>query len=149
MNSVRLIVLASAWLPLVAGAAHALEFKSVGAAPAVLYDAPSEKGRKVFVAPRGMPVEVVLTYGEWTKVRDAAGDLSWIESKVLTPKRTVVVSAANAKIRAVADETGPTIFSADRGVLLELSEPGASGWLKVRHRDGQAGFVKASEVWGE
>ena len=76
---------------------YALDFKSVGAAPAVLYDAPSEKGRRVFVAPRGMPVEVVLTYGEWSKVRDAAGTLSWVMSKSLAAKRNVVVNVATPR----------------------------------------------------
>lgn len=143
------IVLAISLAALTATAAHALEFKSVGAVPVILYDAPSEKGRKMFVAPRGMPVEIVLTYGEWSKVRDAAGDLSWVESKVLTPKRNVVVNVASAKVRAAADDSGPLVFSAEKGVLLELSEPVSSGWLKVRHRDGQSGFVKATEVWGD
>jgi SH3-like domain-containing protein len=129
--------------------AYAIDFKSVGSAPAILYDAPSDKGRKTFVAPRGMPVEVVLSYGDWTKVRDAGGDLSWVESKLLTPKRTVVITAANSKVHAAADETSPLVFTADRGVVLELSEPIASGWLKVHHHDGVAGFVKATEAWGD
>lgn len=131
-----------------AGSAHAMEFKSVGAAPAILYDAPSLKGKKVFVAPRGMPVEVVLTYGEWTKIRDMAGDLSWVQSSLLTPKRVVIVKVANAKVRATADDAGTPVFSSDRGVLLELAEPATAGWLKVRHRDGQTGFVKTADVWG-
>jgi len=134
---------------LAAGPAHAVEFKSIGAAPAVLYDAPTERGRRVFVAPRGMPVEVVLSYNGWTKVRDAAGDLSWVESKLLDNARTVVVSAASARIHAAADEASQVVFSADRGVLLELLEPPSSDWLKVRHRDGQSGYVKAAEVWGD
>ncbi|MES2103334.1 MAG: SH3 domain-containing protein, partial [Pseudomonadota bacterium] len=58
-----------AGLSLLAGAAHALEFKAVGASPVILYDAPSTKGGKLYVAPRGMPVEVILTYGTWSKVR--------------------------------------------------------------------------------
>ncbi len=148
MKSARLFLLAGA-LACAATAAHALEFKSVGTAPAVLYDAPSAKGRKVFVAPRGMPVEVVLTYGEWTKVRDASGDLSWVESKMLVPKHNLVVSVAGARVREAAAETAPVIFTADKGVLLEMVDPVTSGWVKVRHRDGQSGFVKAAEVWGE
>ncbi|MGB7480551.1 MAG: SH3 domain-containing protein [Burkholderiaceae bacterium] len=136
-------------LSLAGGAAHAVEFKSIGAAPAVLYDAPSERGRRVFVAPRGMPVEVVLTYNEWSKVRDAGGDLSWVESKLLDNARTVVVSAAGARIHAAASDTSQVVFTADRGVLLELTEPVSSDWVKVRHRDGQSGYVKASEVWGD
>ena len=145
----------AAWAP----NAFALDFKSVGAAPAIMYDAPSEKGRRVYVAPRGMPVEVVLTYGktgkpftmpiEWSKVRDAAGTLSWLQSKVLTPKRMLVVSAANARIFNAADEGSAVVFTADKNVLLELIDGSSNGWVKVRHRDGQTGFAKAADVWGD
>lgn len=149
MKSILRIALPVISLSLAAGLAQALEFKSVGAAPAVLYDAPSEKGRKIFVAPRGMPVEVILTYGEWTKVRDFTGDLSWVESRMLSARRNVIASVARAKVRAAADESSAVVFSTDRGVLLELAEPVASGWIRVRHRDGPSGYVRASEVWGE
>ena len=128
---------------------HAADFKSVGAAPAIMYDAPSERGRKVFVAPRGMPVEVILSYGEWTKVRDVSGDLSWVEAKALDVRRHVVVNVAGAKVRSAADEAGPVVFSAERGVLLELAEPISSGWIWVRHRDGQGGYIRAADVWGD
>ncbi len=143
------VLLAAVAAIMLAPAAHAADFKSVGAAPAVLYDAPSERGRKVFVAPRGMPVEVILSYGEWAKVRDVSGDLSWVEAKSLDARRHVVVNVASARVRSAADEASPVVFSADRGVLLELAEPISSGWIKVRHRDGQGGYVRAAEVWGD
>lgn len=130
------------------GGAQALEYKSVGADPVVAYDAPGMKGRKVFAVPRGMPVETILTYGDWTKVRDSAGDLFWLESKSLTGKRTLVVKVANAKAHAAADDGSPLAFSADKGVLLDMAEPPSSGWVKVKHRDGQVGYVKTGEVWG-
>ena len=129
--------------------ARAIDFQSVGAEPAILYDAPSEKGRRTHIAPRGMPVEVVTTYGDWSKIRDAEGKLTWIMTKMLTPKRNVIITAANAKIRATADDNGAIVFTADKDVLLELTDPvSTAGWLKVRHRDGQSGYVKASDVWG-
>jgi SH3-like domain-containing protein len=148
MKYIRKLVFCA--LPLLAAttSAQALEFKSVGSDPAVAYDAPGAKGRKVFVVPRGMPVETILTYGDWTKVRDSSGDLFWLESKALTPKRMLIVKVANAKVRATADDTAALAFSVDKGVLLELAEPATSGWLKVKHRDGQSGYVKATEVWG-
>jgi len=149
MKSVGLIALTAALLSMVSAAAHAIEFKAVGANPVVLYDAPSEKGRKIFVAPRGMPVEVVLTYGEWTKVRDSSGDLFWIESKALVAKRNVIVNTASAKVHSAADDASSLVLTADKGVLLEFSEVAGAGWIKVRHRDGLSGYVKASEVWGE
>lgn len=148
-SAARLLCAALAAFAAFAGGAHAAEFKSVGAAPAILYDAPSERGRKVFIAPRGMPVEIVLSYGDWVKVRDVSGDLSWVEAKALDARRELIVNVASAKIHAAPDPASPVLFSAERGVLLDLAEPIASGWIRVRHRDGQGGYVRASDVWGD
>jgi SH3-like domain-containing protein len=146
MTAARLY--ASALLLLAMTSAQAFDFKSVGAAPAILYDAPSLKGGKLYVAPRGMPVEVVLSYGEWVKVRDASGDMAWTEASALSPKRTVVVRNAGAKVRATPDDNGAALMSADKGVLLELADPQVAGWAKVRHKDGIIGYIKASDIWG-
>jgi SH3-like domain-containing protein len=135
-------------LPLAIGTAQAVEFKSVGTAT-VLYDTPSDKGRKLFVAPRGMPVEIVLTYGQWYKVRDVSGDLVWVPAKALSAKRNVVTNAASARVRAAPDDGSQLVFTADKGVVLELIESLKSGWVRVRHQDGQTGYVRTSEVWGE
>ena len=130
-------------------AAAAIDFKAVGAMPAVMYDAPGQKARKMFIAPPGMPVEIVLVNGEWSRVRDATGELSWMESRLLTDQRTLVVEVPVATVRATASETAAPVFTAVKGVVLSLAEPIASGWIKVRHRDGETGFIKAGEVWGE
>ena len=141
-------ILSGAALLLAMAGAHALEFKTIGTAPAILYDAPSIKGGKLFIAPRGMPVEIVLTYGEWVKVRDASGELAWTEAKVLSARRNVVVRNGGARVRSAADESATAVFSADKGVLLELGDTHAGAWIKVRHKDGSAGFIKASDIWG-
>lgn len=135
-------------LLLASAAGQAAEFKTVGTAPALLYDAPSTKGNKLFIVPRGAPLEVVLTYGDWVKVRDVTGDLAWTPSRGLSARRNVIVRTPNLKIRASEDETSTVVFIADRGVLLELGEPGANGWIKVRHRDGLAGYVRGTDIWG-
>ena len=140
--------IAGALLMLAAATSQAFDFKTVGAAPAVLYDAPSTKGGKLFIVPRGTPLEVVLTYGDWVKVRDLSGELAWTEAKGLSAKRNVIVRTANVKIRATADDNGAPVFIADKGVLLELLEPAAGGWAKVRHRDGLTGYVKNTDIWG-
>ena len=144
------VLLALAALMAATPFAGAVDFKSIGTAPAILYDAPSAKAGKLYVAPRGMPVEVVLGYGDWVKLRDMNGDLAWAEAKALSPRRMLVIKSANAKVRAGADDNAAIVMTADRGVLLELVDPApsASLWLKVRHKDGTAGYVKASDVWG-
>jgi hypothetical protein len=72
-----------------------------------------------------------------------------MESRSLTTQRTVIVEVTQASARASASENTPVIFNAVKGVVLELLEPPASGWLKVKHRDGDIGYIKALEVWGE
>jgi SH3-like domain-containing protein len=146
MNLSRMI--SGALLTLASASGFAFDFKTVGAAPAILYDAPSIKGGKLYVAPPGMPVEVVLGYGEWVKVRDFSGDMAWTEAKSLSARRNVIVRNPNAKVRAGADEAAPAVMTADKGVLLELVDPQANTWLKVRHKDGIAGFIRAADVWG-
>ncbi|ELX11951.1 hypothetical protein Jab_1c05410 [Janthinobacterium sp. HH01] len=133
---------------LAVSASQAFDFKTVGAAPVILYDAPSTKGGRLFVMPRGAPLEVVLAYGEWLKVRDVNGELAWTEAKGLTSKRNVIIRTPNLKIRATPEDSAAPVFTADKGVLLEVTEAAAGGWLKVRHRDGLVGYVKNSEVWG-
>jgi SH3-like domain-containing protein len=128
--------------------AGALEFRSVSDHAAILYDAPSVKGKKLYVVGRGYPVEVVVVVEGWVKVRDAGGELSWIESKLLTDRRTVMVKVALAPVHESADERSAIVFQAQQNVLLDLVEVAAGGWLRVRHRDGQAGFIKAAQVWG-
>jgi SH3-like domain-containing protein len=148
MKSIPLIAQAIFVLAGTMNAAYALNFKTVGDAPAILYDAPSEKGLRVFVAPRGMPVEIILSYGDWSKVRDATGTLTWVRNNALAERRNVVVNVANANIRASASEDAPIVFSADKHVLLEMTAPATSGWVKVKHQSGQVGYVKSSDVWG-
>ena len=63
--------------------ANAIEYRTVDAV-AVLYDAPSQRGSKLFVIRRDTPVEVVVSLEGWSKVRDAAGGLAWIEKKYLS-----------------------------------------------------------------
>lgn len=139
------IVLAAA----VAGNAFAagLDFRSVVDQAAVLYDAPSAKSKKLYVVNQGYPFEILVVVEGWSKVRDANGNLTWIESKHLADKRTVLVKVPLAQVRDRADDGAPVVFQAQQNVLLELLEV-AGGWLRVRHRDGQAGFIKVTQVWG-
>jgi SH3-like domain-containing protein len=146
--ALRRLLLAAAAALAVAAPARALDFRAVADAAAVLYDAPSVKAKRLYVVNRGYPLEVVVLVEGWAKVRDASGELTWIETRQLTDRRTVLVRAALATVRQSADDAAPVVFQAQQNVILELVEVAAGGWLRVRHRDGQSGFVRASQVWG-
>lgn len=136
-------------LPAIFGSppAGAAEFRSL-AGPAILYDAPSERGKKAGIILPGTPVEIIVGLDRWLKVRDVTGNISWVERRLIEDKRTVLVSVPRIAARSEASSTAAVSFEANKDVVLELLEGPRFGWIKVRHADGLTGFVKAIEVWG-
>jgi len=135
--------------------AAAAEFRATSDAATVLYDAPSARAKPLFVYGRDVPVETLVSVEGWTKVRDAGGTIGWIANRGLADKRTLVVRATIADVRANPEDAAPVVFRAEQNVLLELAEPATSavstatpGWVKVRHRDGQTGFIRVAQVFG-
>ena len=131
-------------------AAHAAaaEFRSVGERAAVLYDAPSARADRLFIASRFYPFEVLVKLDQWTKVRDANGEVAWVENRALGDRQMVMVTVPLADVRAGPNAAATLVFEAYKQVLLEQIEPPSDGWVKVRHRDGQVGFIRVSHVWG-
>jgi SH3-like domain-containing protein len=141
--------LAAAFLAILAALpAAAAEFRTIGDRAAILYDAPSLKADRVFVASRGYPFEVLVKLDQWTKVRDVGGEVAWVENKAIGERRNVLVNVPVADVRAAPDVKSALVFEAYRQVLLEVLEAPADGWVKVRHRDGQAGYARVAHLWG-
>lgn len=135
-------------LGMVALPAYALDYRTVSGKHAILYDAPSERAKPLFVLSKNYPLAIVVSLGEWVKVRDITGALAWIEKKNLADKRMVLIATPVAEIRRTPTANAPLLFRAEKNVLLELLEYTGDGWVKVRHPDGQTGFVPIGQVWG-
>ena len=78
-----------------------------------------------------------------------------LSRKSLADRRTLVVRVPLAEVRANPEDNAPLVFRAEQNVLLDLAETASSaatttapGWVKVRHRDGQTGFVRITQVFG-
>jgi SH3-like domain-containing protein len=147
--------LAALALAAAAGSAAAAEYRVTVEVPTLLYDAPSAKARPIFVYGRDVPVEVLVSVEGWTKVRDVGGTIGWIAAKGLAEKRMLQVRVPLAEVRATPEDAAAVVFRAEQNVLVELAEPATSaantaspGWVKVRHRDGQVGFVRVPQIYG-
>jgi SH3-like domain-containing protein len=133
----------------------AADYRSTAEPATILYDAPSAKARPLFILGRDTPVEVIVPLESWIKVRDVGGSIGWVEKKALTDRRMLVVRVPLADVRANPDDAAPLVFRAELQVLLEAAEAATSaattaapGWIKVRHRDGQVGYVRVGQVFG-
>jgi SH3-like domain-containing protein len=135
-----------ALLPL---SAVALEYRSVAVPKAILYDAPSSSAKKILLLSQYYPVEIIVNLGDWIKVRDAQGGISWVEAKQLSSKRTVMVNINHAEIRQSAQASSALMATLEKAVVLEVVDLKLNnGWLKVKHRDGIIGYILISSTWG-
>lgn len=147
-NTFLALVLAFA-LGLMPISVFALEFRSVAVPKAVLYDAPSNAAKKILLLSQYYPVEIIVNLGDWLKVRDAQGSISWVEAKQLSNKRTVLVSVNHAEIRQGPDASSNLVATLEKDVVLEVTDEKLNnGWLKVKHRDGAVGYILISSIWG-
>lgn len=128
--------------------AQALEFRSISSAKAITYDAPSKEASKLYILDNGYPIEVIVNLGDWIKVRDNLGGLSWVESKSLSTKRMLLV-LTKTDMKVAEDAASALVATVEKDVVLELVAGGANNnWVKVKHRDGMTGFVQVDKLWG-
>ena len=126
-----------------------LREQRIGDKPALLYDGLSTKANKTFVLSSHHPVEILVKLDKWSKVRDSENSVGWMENAFIGDKRFVQVASGSAEIRVAPNGSAAIAFEAQRGVLLEpTGSATVDGWLPVRHRDGQSGFVRLTQVWG-
>ncbi len=127
--------------------AQAADLRAVSALKAVAYDAPSLEARKILIFSQGYPLEVIVNLGEWLKVRDATGALSWIEAKQTLQKR-MVIATANTAVRQADNADAALVATLEKDVVVELVADNKNGWVKIKHANGVSGYVQNGQLWG-
>lgn len=93
----------------------------------------------------GLPLQVIGESGPWRRVRDPAGDESWMHAQNLDPRRTVYVRQATAIRRDPRDHAQPVAYLAV-GVIGAVT--GCQGaWRRVAV-GGRVGWVETAALWG-
>lgn len=126
---------------------QAASFVSVHSDYAIMYDAPSTRGGKLWLVRQGTPLKRVVALSTWTKVRDSDGTLSWIENSALSSRRMLMVTVPEAVVYASPKAGADRLFSLAQSVVVELSGKPVGGWVQIKHQAG-SGYVKTSQVFG-
>lgn len=95
---------------------------------------------------RAMPFEVTAEFGHWRRVRDWQGAEGWVHGRMLSGRRTVVVTDERRTLRREARAEAPAEAYADPGVIGELLECEVA-WCRVDLR-GHRGWLQRGEFWG-
>jgi len=137
------------WVVCVISQSAYAEFRSVSSGKTILYEAPSATTKRVYLVGEGYPLEIIVNLGDWLKVRDPYGTLSWAESKNLQSKRTVIVKVDKANIYKEPESKSTLVATIEKDVVIELSDPLiTNGWIKVRYQQDLDGYIQTSQVWG-
>jgi len=142
-----LILGAFASFALLQGTSQAADIVRVKVKQANLRSGPGTKFEKMWNAPMNYPYQVVERKGKWLKVQDFSGYEDWIYGPLTDESPAVVVKVKQANIRKGSSTNDEIVFTADMGVpFLVLDKKG--DWLRVRHEDGDEGWIYQNLIWG-
>jgi SH3-like domain-containing protein len=108
---------------------------------------PGENYEVLWSVGKYFPVDIVKTSGDWRQIRDYEGDVGWIHRSLLKEIPAVIVKGSLVNIREGPGKDAKVLFQAESGVSLKVEETKGK-WLRVKHADGDTGWIHDSLVWG-
>lgn len=94
----------------------------------------------------GLPVRVIGTYTNWRKITDPDGQGGWIQSNMLTDKRTALVIGGVREMRDHPDEAARVAWRVAPGVVGTIGECDIR-WCRFES-GGKSGYVARGGLWG-
>jgi len=120
---------------------------SVAAEKANVRSGPGTEHEILWVVGRYYPFDIIKKYGPWYKIRDFEEDIGWIHKSLLKDVPAVTVTGTRVNIREGPGKNFKILFQAEKGVSFKLLKR-QKKWLKVKHADGEVGWIIKSLVWG-
>lgn len=153
----------SAWAALVVAAIGALApgdasaqrktpyYASISAGQARMRTGPGRNYPAIWLYRRAdLPIRVVAVYNDrdqsWRKIEDPDGTQGWMQTNLLSERRTAIVTGAATELRDRPDFSARVQWRAAPGVVGRISKC-AQGWCYFDVK-GRGGYVEQSHIWG-
>jgi SH3-like domain-containing protein len=96
---------------------------------------------------KGMPVEIIAQFEQWRRVREWDGTVGWVQERMVTGKRTVVVDKGSDRpLHRQPDPASAVVARAEPGVMARLAEC-RGPWCRVEAAD-RSGWMRRTDLWG-
>jgi SH3-like domain-containing protein len=95
---------------------------------------------------RSMPVEVIDEFQTWRKIRDWEGTVGWVHQRMISGRRTVLITGQRRLLRRQARASAPPVAGIDPGVIARVMDC-ERAWCHV-DIGGIDGWLKRTEIWG-
>ena len=97
---------------------------------------------------KGLPVEVILEYEVWRKIRDSAGDEGWVHQSLLSGKRTGMLQTKKALVEIKEDpKEGSKVTAKAEPNTIVLVEKCLKEYCHIA-RMGYEGWLEKYHIWG-
>jgi SH3-like domain-containing protein len=97
---------------------------------------------------QNLPVKVVAVHSVWRKVEDHDGDQGWMHVRLLSPKRTAVVTGDSiGTLRAEPNASATISWRVEPGVVGLIDECD-KGWCRFENA-GRYGYIQTDRIWGD
>ncbi|MCB1563637.1 MAG: SH3 domain-containing protein [Alphaproteobacteria bacterium] len=95
----------------------------------------------------GLPVEIILEYDIWRKIRDHDGEEGWVHKSLLSGRRTALITGESpASLYRKPDENSRLSARLEPGVLVSVKSCGGV-WCNINTM-GYEGWAKQNVLWG-
>jgi SH3-like domain-containing protein len=95
---------------------------------------------------KDMPVEIVAEFNHWHRIRDVEGTEGWVQERMVTGKRAVIVRGQQRALRERPSSDAAVTARAEPGVIAKLIEC-QPAWCRVE-AGGVGGWLRREEIWG-
>ncbi len=123
-------------------------FVSLASSDAYIRSGPGKKYPVQWVFKRaGLPVEIILEFEHWRKIRDVEGQEGWLHKSLLSGKRTALVKTdENIPIYSKASSESTMAAYLEPMVLLGIKECDGQ-WCHI-DASGYKGWIEQQNLWG-
>ncbi len=96
---------------------------------------------------KGLPVEVILEYEVWRKIRDFEGETGWVNQSLISGKRTAIIkNSGQVPLLQKPRESATKLAMLDPRVVVGLDKCEGE-WCRVSIT-GYQGWLKRDQIWG-
>jgi SH3-like domain-containing protein len=92
------------------------------------------------------PIAVIKKQGPWYHFRDFEGDEGWIHQSLVKKNATVITAKDKCNVRKGPGTNHAIVFQIEKGIPFLILERQKS-WLRIKHADGDSGWIHKSLVW--
>jgi len=123
-------------------------FVSVASGEAYIRAGPGKKYPIQWVFKRaGLPVEIILEFDHWRKIKDSDGQVGWVHKSLLSGKRSAMIKAEdNVSLFKKAEEGSRIIAYIEPDVIVKIRQCGAV-WCRIE-ASGYKGWAAKENLWG-